>query len=522
MVSQITHAQSKYFIFFTDKDGVSFNAFEYFDNKAIERRIREHLSLSDSSDFPVREEYVSAISLNCDSVKIISRWLNGMSVYATENQIKLISSFSFVKNIQLLENAKLISQFSEEKNIYSLDLSKLNLLKFQTFRHQASEFTSHGLNGKGIRIAIFDVGFPGVPEHPAFAAIRNENRIIAAYDFIGNDNNPYQGMSHGTACFSCIAGYYDTIPMGMATDAEFLIAKTERGVTEFESEEDAWLAAAEWADKNGADIISSSLAYTSQRYSPADMDGQKSIVAKAAQMASDKGILVVNAAGNEAEGRWEYLATPADVETVLTVGGINPYTDAHISFSSFGPNAAGVIKPNVCSVGEAITANKNGYAKNFGTSFATPLVAGFAACAWQSNPKLTRAELFDMLQKSSHLFPYFDYAHGYGVPQAVYFTHPQSKEIEPTFTMDSLEANNYEVHFHFSDKFYPEGDLVEHKHYNFYYKFSDVDGNIVYYSVVVPDGKDLEISMPFQVYNNSAAYHFTAHFEGYTFQTELK
>lgn len=246
LASAQLQAQTKYFIYFSDKNGENFDPYSYFDEKAIERRWRENISLCDETDFPVKEEYICSINQVCDSVKFISRWLNGMSVYATQDQIEEVMKLSFVTGVQLLQSGKSIFSATQKTgDTYNLEKDQIALLKFQTFRHNAKAFQNAGLNGKGIRIAVFDVGFPGVDTHPAFEHIRKENRIIDVYDFIGNDKNPYHGNSHGTSCMSCIAGYYDTIPLGMATGAEFLLAKTERMYTEMQSEEDAWLAAAE-------------------------------------------------------------------------------------------------------------------------------------------------------------------------------------------------------------------------------------------------------------------------------------
>lgn len=514
-------AQTKYFIYFTDKDGSQFDPYSYFDTKAIERRQKENISLYDISDYPVKEQYSNAVASFCDSVAHISRWLNGMSVFATEDQIEKIKQFDFVKDIETMQyNGRSVSMNSAGDISYDLTREQIALLKFQTYRHKAEEFRNAGLTGKGMRIAIFDVGFPGADTHPAFEKIRQEKRIIGGYDFISKSNNPYHGNTHGTCCFSCIAGYYDTIPIGMATDAEFLLAKTERSLTEFQDEEDAWLAAAEWADKNGADIISSSLAYTKQRYNPSDMNGRTSIVSKAAKIASDKGILVINAAGNEANNRWEYLATPADVEEVLTVGGVDPYTDTHIYFSSYGPNADGIIKPNVCSLGDAITATKNGYGEEFGTSFATPLTAGFAACAWQSEKESRRADIYLHIEQSAHLFPYYDYAHGYGIPQANYFTRTIQVKRAATFTTEETKESSDAIILHINADMFPDSVLANETK-NLFYKFSDADGNIRFFSVIVPDEQEVIIHFPPDYTFNYRQSVFSAHFEGYTFTTTL-
>ena len=170
--------------------------------------------------------------------------------------------------------------------------------------------------------------------------------------------------------------------MGLATGANFLLAITEVSSEPF-SEEENWLAAVEWAYKNGADIISSSLGYTNNRYFTKDMDGKKSFVVKAASLAARKGMLVINAAGNDGDSEWKVISTPADADSILTIGGVSPETNLHINFSSYGPTADGRMKPNVSAFGEAVVANTKGNVEiAFGTSFATPLVAGFAACAW--------------------------------------------------------------------------------------------------------------------------------------------
>lgn len=523
-------SQDKYFIYFTDKEGVEFDPFTYFDEKAIERRMREGLSLTDISDFPVKEEYIQTVTSICDSAKVVSRWMNGMSIYASEEQIKHIGSLPFVLEIEKMQHLEVepLSISKEDDVEFKLELSQLDLIRFHTFRHQDSAFKANQLTGAGIRIAIFDVGFPNVDTHPAFKYVREHDRIKGTYNFVKNNEDVYYSMSHGTSVLSCIAGWYDSIPIGMAPDAEFLLAKTEMRHTEFASEEDNWLAAAEWADKNGADIISSSIGYGKERYYQTDMNGKKSIVSRAAKIACDKGILVVNAAGNEGDNLWETIVTPADVEEVLTVGGISPHSDVHIEFSSFGPTADGRMKPNVCSLGEVVCAGKNDYISMQGTSFATPLIAGFAACAWQSNRELTRADLFEAIEKSGHLYPYYDYAHGYGVPQATWFTADSIQEPDTTFT---LNINNYDITINYvSDSTGIAGDEMSPK--NFYYEFIDENGSIVYFAVLRSFSiSDLfstsmifnfnfnfsnNIEIPYEVIGNRSRYSLRAHYEGYT------
>jgi serine protease AprX len=250
----------------------------------------------------------------------------------------------------------------------------------------------------------------------------------------------------------------------LATDSEFLLARTE---IERESyvEEEYWLQAVEWADKNGADIINSSLAYTHERYYTFEMNGHTSLVSKAANLAANKGILVINAVGNDGNRDWKIMATPADADSVLSVGGISPYTDFHANFSSFGPTADYRIKPNVVAYGQVVAASDSKLEKVKGTSFAAPLITGFAACAWQAMPFLTNMQLFQKIEESGNLFPYYDYAHGYGVPQASYFINNGKSKLEPTFKFD---VKNDTVYIEIDTK-YIDKQFLQKNNYLFYH-----------------------------------------------------
>jgi hypothetical protein len=281
---------------------------------------------------------------------------------------------------------------------------------------------------------VFDAGFPGVDNHEAFAHIRNDNRIIQTYDFIKNTPFVYHKHSHGTMVLSNIGGLNGDIPLGAATGATFLLARTE-GPGEPRQEEDRWIAALEWAEKLGAQVVNSSLGYSWTRYMEEDMDGRTAPISKAANMAAAKGVLVVNAAGNEGTNWWETVIAPADADSVLTVGGIDPNENMHIDFGSYGPTADKRLKPNVSHYGQtAAVSPTGGYEAVIGTSFASPLTAGFAACVIQMNPTKPVMDIFKSIEQSGHLYPYYDYAHGYGLPQASYFFEENSALPDTTFT----------------------------------------------------------------------------------------
>jgi subtilisin family serine protease len=438
-ISAYSFCQNYYYVSFTDKNNVEFNPYQYFDKKAIERRLMNNVSLFDYVDMPVNQNYINQIEVLSSDYVGESRWFNMVMISASNENIEIIRNFPFVKNIEIVseKNNLLPTNIRENQTSEILEEVKIRLSP-QILRMGAEYFEDKKIDGKGIRIAVFDGGFPDVEKHEAFKHLRDNNQIIKTWNFPGKKENVYGWDSHGTEVLSCIAGIKtDTVgnqtKLGMATGAEFLLARTEIN-SEPRKEEFWWLQAVEWADKNGADIINSSLGYGIQRYNYSDMDGKTSLVARAANLAASKGILVCNAAGNEGSTKnWMKIITPADADSVLTVGGIQASLTNYkkIYFSSYGPTADGRLKPNVVAFGHAEVAkpkrNPNSYTYVDGTSFSSPLTAGFAACALQTNPKLTAMQLKQEIEKSADLYPYFDYALGYGVPQAKYFVNKENK-----------------------------------------------------------------------------------------------
>ena len=375
----ICFSQQHYWVFYTDKQNTTFNPITYFDAKALERKVMFGIAINDSTDYPVNSTYIQETEKRVESISVVSRWFNCANVVATEQQINQVKQLPFVKNVISVNTIGQMASMNKDTSVVESETQKL--AKKQLMRMQGEKFIEKGINGKGIRIAIFDGGFPEVDTHPAFEHIRKEKRILKTYDFTKKKEFVYAYNSHGLSTFSNIAGIIDGVQYGLATGAEFLLARTEINSEPF-AEEQYWLAAAEWADKNGAQIISSSLGYTANRYFPEQMDGEHSLVVKAANMAASKGILVINAMGNEGDSKWRVLSTPADADSILSVGGIEPSSNLHIYFSSYGPTKDGRLKPNVCSFGKAAVATTKGSTQiSFGTSFSTPLVAGFAACA---------------------------------------------------------------------------------------------------------------------------------------------
>ncbi len=464
--------QSCYWVFFTDKQGVTFDPYSYFDAKAIERYRLNGADLYDITNYPLNANYVSRVVAIANEEVGQSRWLNAMAVMATPDQINQIEQLSFVGSTQIIASGMQIAACRKSVQAETSDMldgDEQPVLADQLVRMQGDLFRKKGIDGKGMRIAVLDGGFPRVNTHSAFNHLREGKRILDTWNFPNRTSNVYGWSTHGLNTLSCIAGIVGDQQLGLATGAEFLLYRTEVDAEPFK-EEVWWMQAMERADQHGANIISSSLGYGKERYFTKDMDGT-SYVAKAGNLAARKGILVVNSAGNEADSRqWKTIITPADADSVLCVGGIESDNVhyKHISFSSFGPSADGRLKPNVSAYGHALTAANSGDDKTnwvYGTSFSCPLTSGFIACAWQTCPEKTAMEMFDLIQKSADLYPYYDYALGYGVPQASYFVNGPQKKA-PTFRISEDKEHVFvnlledaEAATIFSNKQYPNGTL---------------------------------------------------------------
>jgi len=505
-----------HWVVFTDKHDTQFNPYEYFDKLAIERRLSIGYDLYDKSDFPLNENYITTVSKLADSTSYSSRWMNALSVWANESDIYKISLLPFVKEIiPILDSGMELSSYKTSFDLASLSKNDTYIWDNQLKRMGGDLFKENGVNGHGVRIAIFDAGFPNVDTHPAFEHIRKENRIIKTRDFVRKRDFVYSFNVHGTMVLSAIAGIYEDKDMGLASSSEFLLARTEKESEPF-SEEVNWVAAMEWADKNGAHIINSSLGYTYHRYFPNQMDGKTAFVSKMANTAASKGLLVINAAGNEGNSKWKFIGAPADADSIISVGGIDPFTDKRINFSSFGPTADFRLKPNVVAFGHVMVADKSEIRTAHGTSFAAPLVSGFAACAKQLYPELNAWELKELIEKSADLYPYFDYAHGYGVPQASKIIFGFENDEQPSF---SASLDNKRIKIQITDK----DDIANSLIYNY--------NNFMYYSIL--NQKNIILEYGVSVVHSSEfiftkhtlhedAYKVRFHFRSFTIDINLK
>jgi hypothetical protein len=224
------------------------------------------------------------------------------------------------------------------------------------------------------------------------------------------------------AVLSTIAGYVENQFVGTAPDAKFYLFISEDSSQESPLEESLWVEAAEKADSLGVDVINTSLGYTTfdnpkYNYSYNDMDGKTTFISRGAEIAFSRGMILVNAAGNEGSSSWHYISAPADATSVLSIGAVDA-TGTIANFSSYGPTSDGRIKPDVDAQGANvyIIDSSGNIATSNGTSFASPIMTGSITCLWEAFPNKTNAEIIQMVKESSSLYANPTAQEGYGIP----------------------------------------------------------------------------------------------------------
>ena len=300
-----------------------------------------------------------------------------------------------------------------------------------------------GYKGKGIRIGVADGGFYNADN----LSYLPREQWLGYADFTDDENDCFASTdSHGTLCLTAIMAETSDY-QGAATESEYFLFRTEEHDTESIKEIDNWVAAIEMADSLGLHIVSTSLGYTTfdgglGDFSYADMDGRTSRGAQAAAIATRKGMLLVMAAGNDGNKEWHYLSTPADADSILTVGAVD-ITGEIAEFSSYGPTANGRIKPEVCAVGKqtSLINPSNGYVMTGnGTSFACPLVAGMAACLWSALPNATNMEIRERIIRSADRYTQPHEQYGYGIPNAWQaYTMLIGTDLQPITSVSTAE-----------------------------------------------------------------------------------
>lgn len=390
--------------------------------RAIERRNRQGIAI-DSTDLPVHPHFIDSINTLGFKVKHTSRWMNGAIAYlpsAIDIDSLLMPSFVSTYEVRKDQVLKSLSnKFSEVDSLsqgyYGNSFNQISMLNGHLL-HEKSK-------GENIHVAVIDAGFRNADQISAFDSLRNRGGILGTFDFVSPGNDVYREHNHGTAVLSIMAGNMPGALIGAAPAALYWLLRSEDGATEFPVEEDYWIIAAEFADSVGCDVINTSLGYTTFDNSKYDhtydiYNGNTLRISKAANLAVDKGMVVVCSAGNSGNDSWGHIVAPSEAKKVLSVAAVNSLLDI-AGFSSRGFTGSGALpKPDIAAKGVDVTISvlQSSISTGNGTSFSSPLIAGMAACLVGIYPEKTAAEIIQLIKNLGDRFPAHNTSYGYGIP----------------------------------------------------------------------------------------------------------
>lgn len=269
-----------------------------------------------------------------------------------------------------------------------------------------------GFTGKGVTIAVID---SGIYPHPEL-----KDRITGWVDIASGRNEPYDSFGHGTNVAGIAAGdgrLSQGKLAGVAPEASIVGVRVETASEAIKGVQ--WVL--ENKDRLGIDVVNMSLGDTPNLSYKDDLWTQlveKSIVA---------GLVVVVSAGNEGSNFTSHsISRPGIDPLAITVGAadlkgtLDTSDDIVAPFSSRGPTTPDELaKPDIVAPGVrifgALAPNSRldqpelahvgrDYLGISGTSQATPIVAGAAALMLQANPKLTQAQIKDIIMQTARKY----------------------------------------------------------------------------------------------------------------------
>jgi hypothetical protein len=439
------YAQSRfpgmYLISFTDKNNSPYSVNkpeQFLSGRAILRRQAASVAIS-VQDFPPNPFYIDSITKYDARPLFSSRWLNAVLVRMDDSlKLEQIKLLAFVDSTAYLAPVKPAAKKKKSKKrtkaVNTGVQEQATALDYGASRTQLeligiTDLHRQGFLGEEVQIAVLDNGFIGMKKMSVFNDFFDNGQLLGTKDFANPGGDVFKEGSHGTYVMSMMAAFEEGVLCGSAPGASYWLLVTEDGSYEYPIEEFNWLAGAEFADSAGADVITSSLIYstfddTTLSHTHAQLDGKTAIVSRAAQIAAEKGILVFNSAGNDARNDWHKIGFPADAKDIITVGAVN-MDGVYAGFSSTGYTADGRVKPDVAAVGEkakSVSISTGKIIEINGTSFSNPTVAGAAAVLLQANKDKSLPDIRNAIRQSASHADYPDSLTGYGIPD-FYMAH---------------------------------------------------------------------------------------------------
>ena len=398
---------------------------DFLSEKAIARRQKQNLPI-DSTDLPVCRKYINEICQQGVNIVMTGKWENFVTVSCNDSTlIDRIAALPFVSTTEKVWIAPHPDKPSMATNrdslinrptlhpdsIYGLAMNQIQL-------SNGDKLHDAGFKGEGMTIAVIDAGFHNADKITAMQNIH----VLGTRDFVNPQADIFAESSHGMMVLSCIGMNQPEIMVGTAPAASFWLLRSEDEYSEHLVEQDYWVAAVEFADSVGVDVLNTSLGYytfddKTKDYKYRDLDGRQALMSRQASRVADKGMVLVCSAGNSGMGSWKKITPPGDAEHVITVGAIDKKM-LLAPFSSIGNTADNRIKPDVVAVGlgaDVIGTSGNQWKAN-GTSFSSPIMCGMVTCLWQACPNLTAKEVIQVVRQAGNRFDFPDNIYGYGLP----------------------------------------------------------------------------------------------------------
>ena len=418
-------------VIFADKENVEASLADpilIMTQEAIDRKTLQGTPI-DERDVPINENYVTQIK-NASGITVLSKskWMNCVYIIGSQSNIEALLDLPFVTNVEYADTSLNLFPGAPIENKFALEEANQRInYNYGSAANQIEMLSGDYLHeldytGEGMIVAVLDAGFPSIDTNPGFQKMRDENRILGTYDFEARTENVDGTSSHGFNTSSDIGGFLQDEFVGTAPQASFYFFVTEYTPTETPAEEAWWVEALERSDSLGVDVVNTSLGYRvfdnpNYDHNYEDLDGQTTFSARGANIAFDKGMILVTSAGNGGNTSFPTVGTPGDSPGTLTVGAVSSNGN-YASFSSIGPTVDGRIKPDVMAQGAsaAVISTSGGVDFSSGTSFSSPIMAGVVTCLWQARLQTPNGTIMQIIRESANLYNNPTDEMGYGIP----------------------------------------------------------------------------------------------------------
>jgi len=237
--------------------------------------------------------------------------------------------------------------------------------------------------GDGVKVGIIDTGIDTDHED----LVDNINFDLS-YNFKSNNTNIEDGQGHGTLVSGITGAKIDNNLgiAGVAGNSEICVLKGGFATINLNAE----VNAVYYSVDNNIKIINMSFGdYTFYQ-----------IEKDAIDYAWENGVFLCAGAGNDNKNASGFY--PAAYEHVMSVGGTNSQDERWVKDASKGSNYGPSVDTYAPSVDIPTTKNNGAYASGaYGTSMATPHIAGLAALIWSENPSWTNQQIWDRIIESA-------------------------------------------------------------------------------------------------------------------------